>query len=302
MPAESNPIMLHGLRLRAPAKLNLVLAVRGRRPDGYHEIETLFARINLADELTFEPTAQGLNLTCSDPALPCGPDNLIVKAVRLLEEVSGSTLPARIHLQKAIPVAAGLGGGSSDAAAALTGLNQLHQLGLGEQELMRLGASVGSDVPFFLTGATYALGTGRGEQCQVVDVNGVRLALVLVVPEPRLSTKAVYEGFAARNPNSALTGSSASIRMTLHALRNGSLGELAQGLHNDLEPEAIRRCPVIDEIRTTLLTSGCLAARISGSGSAVFGLCQEPGHATAIVQQLRANYPATWMIRDVSTV
>ena len=136
--------------LRAPAKLNLYLRVIGKRPDGYHEIETLFERIDLADELTLEAHPDQLLLTCDDPTLSCGEDNLVLNAARLLRQVSGTMQGARIHLIKRIPIAAGLGGGSSDAAATLVGLNQLWGLGLEPGRLQELGASLGSDVPFFL--------------------------------------------------------------------------------------------------------------------------------------------------------
>src|SRR3989338_9285778 len=124
------------IRLRAPAKLNLYLRVLGRRPDGYHEIETLFERINLADELTFAEQPHEVQLTCTDPSLSCGEDNLIVKAARLLQYVSGTRRGARIHLTKRIPIAAGLGGGSSDAATTLLGLNELWRLRLEPKQLV----------------------------------------------------------------------------------------------------------------------------------------------------------------------
>ena len=117
--------MVSVIRLDAPAKLNFYLRILGRRPDGYHEIETLFERIDLCDRLTFEPLKHGLRLTCTDPSLPCGEENLVIKAAGLLRQASGSAKGARIHLTKRIPIAAGLGGGSSDAAATLLGLTRL---------------------------------------------------------------------------------------------------------------------------------------------------------------------------------
>jgi len=131
------------IRLRAPAKLNLYLRVLGQRPDGYHEIETLFERIDLADELTFEP-AQTLSLTCDEPTLSCGADNLVLRAARTLQEATGTKAGVRIHLAKRIPIAAGLGGGSSDAAATLLGLNELWGLRVSRQRLVELAASSAS--------------------------------------------------------------------------------------------------------------------------------------------------------------
>lgn len=272
------------LRLLAPAKLNLYLRVLGKRPDGYHELETIFERLDLADTLTFEP-ADALSLTCSDPTLSYGEDNLVLKAARLLQREAGVVRGARIHLEKRIPVAAGLGGGSSDAAAALDGLNRLWALNLPQQRLIELAAMLGSDVPFFIAPQPFAIGLGRGERCEPLP-SPLRLAHVLVVPAERLSTAEVYAG--AQFP---LTPPRRSLSMVAHALRNGSLRELADGLWNDLEPEAIRRCPVIATIRTHLKDLGCLGVRMSGSGSGVFGLCADTAHAHEVAARIRAMAP-----------
>jgi 4-diphosphocytidyl-2-C-methyl-D-erythritol kinase len=285
------------MRLLAPAKLNLYLRVLGKRPDGYHELETLFERVDLADELTVDPQPDGLTLTCSDPTLSCGEDNLVLRAARLLGEETGTSRGARMRLLKRIPVAAGLGGGSSDAAAALLGLNRLWGLRLPADRLRDLAARLGSDVAFFLTGAAFAIGRGRGEQCEPLPAD-VRLAHVLVVPPVRLSTSEVYAGaqfdLTARRP---------SITMMAHALRNGSLGELADGLWNDLEPEAIRRCPLISHIQLCLRELGCVGSRVSGSGPSVFGLCRDLAHAQDVARRLSAAQGpgAAWRIELIQT-
>ena len=283
------------IRLRAPAKLNLYLRVLGRQPDGYHEIETLFERIDLADELTFEPAPERITLTCSDPSLSCGDDNLILQAARQLAHASGQRLGARIHLEKRIPIAAGLGGGSSDAAATLLGLNQLWRLGCPRAELVRLAAALGSDVPFFLTDTAFAIGRGRGEQCEPLAVTR-RLAQVLVVPPVPLSTREMYQ-----TAQFDLTAPKPSISMIAHALSNGSLRELATGLWNDLEPEAIRRCPLIATILDHLRTLGCVGVCLSGSGAAVFGLCRDLAHAHAVTDALRLQADAPLRIEPIQT-
>lgn len=296
------------VRLEALAKLNLYLRVLRRRPDGYHELETLFERIDLADTLTFEPHPTSLTLTCADPLLSCGEDNLVLKAARLLQRVTGTRRGARMHLVKRIPVAAGLGGGSSDAAAALRGLTRLWNLRLSHRRLVTLAARLGSDVPVFLAPAPLAIGRGRGHRCEPVRLpaGGLqRLWHVVIVPPERLSTNAVYAGFDRRLPvrtrESRLTAPPPSIRMALHALRNGSLGELATGLFNDLEPEAIRRCPVIRTIHECLRSSGCLASLVSGSGSAVFGLCRSAAHARTVARRCRSRGRSTWTIHVAAT-
>jgi len=295
------------IRLRAPAKLNLYLRVLGRRPDGYHEIETVFERIDLADELAFEPRPHELRLTCSDasavpaggglegPGLSCGDDNLILKAARVLQRETGTSRGASIHLTKRIPIAAGLGGGSSDAAAALVGLNALWELGLGRAELSRVASALGSDVPFFLLDAPFALGRGRGDVCEAVPCAG-RLAHVLLAPAARVATEDIYQGssftLTARRPSST---------MVLHALRNGSPSELATGLWNDLAPEAIRRCPVISLCQLHLRDEGCLASCLSGSGPSVFGLCRDAPHAQVVAQRLRGRLAQPCRIEIIQT-
>ena len=283
------------LQLRAPAKLNLYLRVLGRRPDGYHELETLFERIDLADELRFESRPQGLTLTSAETALSCGDDNLVVRAARLLQAACGTGQGASIQLIKRIPIAAGLGGGSSDAATTLLGLNTLWGLGWRRERLLPLAARLGSDVPFFLHETPFAVGRGRGEQCQPC-AEGLRLSHVLVVPPERLATREVYAG-----AQFDLTAPRPSISIGEHALRNGSLSELATGLWNDLQPEAIRRCPVISIITTRLRTVGCSGVSLSGSGPAVFGLCRDRAHAQAVAEQLQAKAPSPWRIEIVHT-
>ena len=284
------------LRLLAPAKLNLYLRVVAKRPDGYHELETVFERIDLADELLLEPRIGDLSLTCADSALSCGEDNLIVRAGRLLQAVTKTSHGATLQLIKRIPIAAGLGGGSSDAAAALLGLNELWGLGLSRVRLTELAARLGSDVPFFLGESPFAIGRGRGERCEPLPAAGP-LAHVLVVPHAQLLTKDIY----ARS-RFGLTASGPSLTMVAHALSNGSLGELASGLRNDLEPEAIRRCPVIAQIQAQVRLAGAHGVLVSGSGPAVFGLCDHAAHAQAVTDQLSRRADHSWRIMIVQTL
>lgn len=284
------------IRLRAPAKLNLYLRLLGKRPDGYHEIETLFERIDLADELTVEPQPDGVTLTCSEPSLSCGEDNLVLKAARLLQQATGVPRGARLHLIKRIPIAAGLGGGSSDAAAALRGLNEAWQLGLDSARLLELAAQLGADVPFFLSEAPFAIGRGRGDVCEPLS-QAPRLAHVVVVPDAQLSTAEVYAG-----TRFDLTSATPSLTMVVHALRNGpDWSGLAEGLRNDLEPAAIRRCPVIPHIQSRLRDLRCVGVGLSGSGPSVFGLCRDRAHAQEVAMTLRQSARAAWRIEVVET-
>lgn len=303
------------IRLRAPAKLNLYLRVLGRRADGYHEIETVFERIDLADELTMESAPEGISLACDNPSLSCGLDNLVVRAALLLHEFSGTSQGARMRLTKRIPIAAGLGGGSSDAAATLVGLSELWGLELSRSELVPLAARLGSDVPFFLSPGPFAVGRGRGDVCEAVP-HARRLCHVLVVPDAQLSTKEIYEQaqwHLTPPPNvgktgekyiwwGGLTASKPSLTMVLHALSNGSLSELAEGLWNDLEPEAIRRCPASAVIVSHLRDLGCLGVRLSGSGPSVFGLCSDLKQAQEVTAKLRGRVVPSSRVEVVRTM
>ena len=291
------------IRMFAPAKLNLYLRVLGKRPDGYHELETLFERIDLADELTFEAHPSDLSLVCDEPSLPCTEDNLVLQAARLLRQAGATTHGARIRLAKRIPIGSGLGGGSSDAAATLLGLNRLWGLHCSRERLAELGAVLGSDVPFFLGDAPFAIGRGRGERCEGLTGPLPTLWHVLVVPPERLSTTAVYEGLAHSRASAKvrLTAPASSINIVVHALRNGSLGELASGVVNELAPEAIRRCPVIKELCACLRASGCLTCAVTGSGSAVYGVYADARHADEAAQRIRARGDPRWLVEIVHT-
>lgn len=289
------------LRVLAPAKCNLFLRVLGKRPDGYHELETLFERLDLADEIAFAPQSSGISLTCDDPTLECGPSNLVTRAADLLQQSCGVSQGAAIRLTKRIPIAAGLGGGSSDAAATLLGLNQLWALGLSAEPLWQLAAQLGADVPFFLEPTPFAIGRGRGDACEPIRSACPTLWQVLVTPPARLSTKDIYDGFDGVTTGRGLTGEATSVTMLIHALRNGSLRELAEGWHNDLQPEAIRRCPVIHEILTSLQACGCLGSVVSGSGPSVVGLCEDRRHADTAARRLRTRSNSSWRIAVVKT-
>jgi 4-diphosphocytidyl-2-C-methyl-D-erythritol kinase len=264
--------------VRAPAKVNLFLEVLGKRTDGYHEIATLMVAVSLYDSLEFkEDASPAISLQCDHPDLSTGPDNLIYRAAELLRRRAGSQNGARIRLWKRIPMAAGLAGGSTDAAATLAGLNALWRLGLAEAELAALGAELGSDVPFFFaTPAAWC--TGRGEQVTPMILNRP-LHLVLVSPAEGLSTAEVYRN--ASVPAEPLSG--AEIRAAAVA---GDVEELGRLLHNRLQPAAERLCPAIGELHRRLTDLQPAGQLMSGSGSTLFALCRDASEAQRIARAL----------------
>ncbi len=278
--------------LQTSAKVNLALEVLGKRPDGYHEIATVMQTVDLFDRLILE-TAPTISLEADDPALPIDERNLIVRAAILLRQASGVEAGARIRLRKRIPVAAGLGGGSSDAAAALWGLNRLWGLRWPRARLAELAARLGMDVPFFLTGGP-ALATGRGERVEPLPAQG-GYALVLVNPRVPLSTREVYdrvpEGWRAEP-----TGT----RRLVEALATRSAVRVAAALTNNLEGLVAARLPAIGRMKAALLAAGALGAVMSGSGPSVFGMARSLEHARQIQRRVSRADWACWTVRTRS--
>jgi 4-diphosphocytidyl-2-C-methyl-D-erythritol kinase len=267
-----------GVLVRAPAKVNLFLEVLQRRPDGYHELATLMTAVSLYDTLLFGDDPSGaVRLQCDRPDLSVGLDNLICRAAELLRRRTGRDLGADVRLWKRIPTEAGLGGGSSDAAAALAGLNALWRLGLGRAELVGLGAELGSDVPFFFAGPA-AWCTGRGEKVEAVALSRP-LDFVLVSPPVGLSTAEVFRNVAV--PSAPESG--AEVRRAAEA---GDAMELGRRLHNRLQAPAERLRPIVAELRERLTALGPAGSLMTGSGSTVFALCRSPEEALSVARGL----------------
>ncbi len=260
---------MNGLKLKAHAKINLFLRIVGRRPDGFHDLESVFQSITLHDTLTLEKATAGIDLVVEGADLPADGRKRVRRAADLLVERSRGLRPGvRARLIKRIPVGSGLGGASSDAAAALVGLNRLWDLSLSEDEIVELSGRLGSDVPYFLTGGT-ALVTGRGDKVQAMP-DLTPSPLLIVVPDEPISTASIYAQVSVPLTPSAKTGSIPRFRSSLA----GGLGEWVRA-GNDLEPIARRQCPAIGTIQERLRAAGAYAVAMTGSGSAVFGAFRE---------------------------
>lgn len=262
----------------APAKVNLYLELLGKRADGYHELATLLVAVRLYDTLVFKNGPAGeLHLSCSDPGLTTGFDNLVMRAACLLLDETGGAHGASIRLIKRIPMAAGLAGGSSDAAATLAGLNELWRLGLSQDRLSDLGGRLGSDVPFFFRPPA-AWCTGRGEKVEALKL-GRRLEFVVVCPPVGLSTAEVYRHSGV--PPEPQTGD--AIRRAIEA---GEVEEIGRHLFNRLQPAAEELCPAVAKIHARLAELAPAGQLMSGSGSSVFALCRDGREAQRIARQL----------------
>jgi 4-diphosphocytidyl-2-C-methyl-D-erythritol kinase len=263
------------VRVDAPAKVNLTLEVIGRRPDGFHDLRSVMHAISLLDHLTFAP-APALHLSAGHPELE-GPHNLVWRAAELLRRESGTSAGAAIAVRKDIPLAAGLGGGSSDAAAALLGLERLWNLGLSRARLLEFGSRLGSDVPFFLGPSACSLAEGRGERLTPLPPL-VPCWAVLLTPDVSMSTAAVFRAF----PRERWGDGSRTSAWLAQAAAPGD----PPLPFNDLEPVALQLVPSLAGARDALLAAGAPFAAMSGSGATYFTLCDSPAAAMAIRQRL----------------
>jgi 4-diphosphocytidyl-2-C-methyl-D-erythritol kinase len=277
------------LVLNAAAKVNLVLEVLGKREDGYHELVTVMQAVDLSDRITLEE-ADALELRSRTPDVPSDGRNLALRAATALREAAGVTRGVRITLDKRIPVAAGLGGGSSDAAAVLLGLNRLWRLRWPVERLDEVATTLGMDVPFFLRGGT-AQATGRGERIETL--RGGTLGLVLVNPRFPVSTAEMY---ARVTPVMYTDGRHA--KALAEGLRR-SPTRVAASLYNGLQESAVAAYPPIGRIRAALLAAGALGALMSGSGPTVFGVARSLEHARQIRRRVTRGTWDCWAVRTL---
>ncbi|MCC8179389.1 MAG: 4-(cytidine 5'-diphospho)-2-C-methyl-D-erythritol kinase [Planctomycetes bacterium] len=253
------------LEQAAPAKINLFLEVTGRRDDGYHDIDSVFLEIDLADTLAVEPARRDISLILADgcAGVPGGGDNLVVRAAEALRNRTGVSCGARFTLSKRIPMASGLGGGSSNAAAALLLANQLWNTGLSRTELAAIGSGIGSDVPFFLHGGA-CLCQGRGELIQSLPEPETDLPICLVLSGIESHTGAAYRGLSLPGPGEAKRAS-----LFAAALAAGDVTQMARLAFNRFEPTVFAAIPRLAGIHARLRRAG-LEPRLSGSGSALW--------------------------------
>jgi 4-diphosphocytidyl-2-C-methyl-D-erythritol kinase len=267
------------MKILAPAKINLRLEVLRKRDDGYHEIRGIFQKINLADEIEISLThGTGITLSCSDPELPAGKENLAFKAADLILSQTKRKTGIKITIDKKIPLSSGLGGGSSNAASVLIALNQMLGLNLPLGQIMEMGKRLGADVPFFLFGKT-ALATGIGEKLQEMFIKP-RLFLVLVNPGIPIST-----AFAYQRLNRELTKRTNNTINIFTKIEE--LNDLIPLLSNDFEEVIFPLYPEIKEIKGRLILEGARGSLMSGSGSTVFGIFGSRKEALGAYQRLR---------------
>ncbi|MEA3494110.1 MAG: 4-(cytidine 5'-diphospho)-2-C-methyl-D-erythritol kinase [Candidatus Margulisiibacteriota bacterium] len=267
------------MKLRAYAKLNLSLRIFEKRPDGFHDLESIMQSISLYDSITLSPLSSGIEVICSDPAVPKGQDNIACKAAELFfrqkTKDQRQQTGIKIHIEKRIPMAAGLAGGSADAAAVLYGLNQMEnaEFRMPNDELMKIGSEIGSDVPFCLVGGT-CLVKGRGEIVEKQEP-WPKTYFVLVTPNIHVSTKWAYEEIDRLHLN------------------------LPEDIKNDLEPVVVSKHDVITEIKEKLVKLGCNEAQMSGSGPSVFGIVRDKARGEKILSAMKEDHSRAYLVETI---
>jgi 4-diphosphocytidyl-2-C-methyl-D-erythritol kinase len=279
----------------SPCKVNLLLNILGRRRDGFHELETVLQPVAVCDQLSFARSGRDIQLTCNAPGLPTDGRNLVYRAAALFLEAAGVKEGVKVDLQKNIPLAAGLGGGSGNAATTLVGLNELFGGPLGADQLQRLAASLGSDVPFFLQSGP-AVGTGRGERIEPLEpfpaLRGA--AFVLIHPGFGISTAWAYQQLA-QFPQ-ALNGRSGRAQTLISRLRGANLTAAGAEFYNSLEAPALEKYPLLALFQEFLRANGAAATLMSGSGSTTFALSTSLAAAEALAEKFKARFgQANWI-------
>ena len=278
------------LSVSAYAKVNWCLDVTGVRADGYHELDMLMQSVSLADRMLFQ-NAEGLTLTVDRQEIPADGRNLVLRAAAALRDATGYEGGAEIALYKQIPSQAGMGGGSSDAAATLRALNLLWNLGLSDTKLEEIGLSVGADVPFCVRGGLQRV-QGIGERLDTLSPGGT-MHLLALQPCRGLSTPQVFRAFREEDRGHVVPDAVES------ALLAGDARALGRLMGNALEPAAARMCPEIRAAKELLRQNGACGAEMTGSGSVVFGLFEDETSCQTALQRVRKTYPDTCMLHTV---
>jgi len=267
--------MNDSISLESPAKVNLRLEILRKREDGYHELRTIFQKISLHDTLRFRlRRRRGVSIAADHPKLSVGKKNLVYRAAQAMLKASSYTGGVDIEIKKRIPLGAGLGGGSSNAAATLRALNHLLKIGLSEKGLMAMGLEMGADVPFFFLKGS-AIASGVGERLKKVELPD--LWYVLIYPNFEVSTRWAYGNFVLTKQQ---------FHLNLHRLPK-TPEEISRILLNHLEPVVSKRYPEIGLMKETLVSAGALGALMTGSGPTVFGLFDKEGSSTAAYENTR---------------
>jgi 4-diphosphocytidyl-2-C-methyl-D-erythritol kinase len=287
------------LEKQSPCKVNFLLNLLGKRPDGFHELETLMHPVPVSDRLTFDRKGTTIHLTCSDPTLPVNSKNLVYRAAELFLNAANIKEGVRMHLEKIVPTAAGLGGGSGDAAVTLLALNELFEQPLPSEKIYELASSLGSDIPFFLQSGP-AIGTGRGEKIKTLaPFDCLRgKSMILVHPGFGISTPWAYQQMS--NFPDAQNGKPGRAEKLAAALSRGNWEDAAKDFYNSLEAPALKKYPLLVLFQEFFRKQGALVSLMSGSGSATFAIVESQARAETILEKFKTEFGEKMWLTAVS--
>jgi 4-diphosphocytidyl-2-C-methyl-D-erythritol kinase len=283
------------IKIKSPAKINIGLKVVGKRADGYHDIETIFQIIDLCDDIVLTESAGAITLFSDSRDIPIDERNLAYRAAKLLRERTGIDKGVRIEIYKHIPISAGLGGGSSNAAVTLLGLNYIWDLGLSRDELLPIAKTIGADVPLFLS-YPRAMGTGKGDELQTMPVKS-KFYVILLNPQLHISTEWVY-----RNLKLELTKNKNDIRIIKFMLERDEIEKAASLMFNDLESAVTEKYSVISDMKEALRLAGAAGSLMSGSGSTVFGIFKDYPSAIRAADGLKDEKWSIFLAENITSL
>lgn len=285
---------MNEIKIDSYSKINLTLNILARREDGYHEIETIMQSINLADKVIITEEKEGIKIKCNHPQVPVSNQSLAYRSAEKILKKFGIERGVKIEIDKKIPLASGMAGGSANSATILVGINKLFNLTLSNEDLRKIGEELGMDVPFCIQNGT-ALAYQRGEKITPLPPINPTLWIVVINPGFKISTQWAYNNLDLEKIERRKDNTEAM----LAALREGKPWEIAKNLFNSFEGLIIKKYPETGGVKDRLINEGALGALISGSGPAVFGIAQNEEEALQIYEKLKLEYKLIWIVHTI---
>lgn len=285
---------MNKIKINSYSKINLTLNILSRREDGYHEIETIMQSINLADQVIITEEKEGIKIKCNHPEVPVNANSLAYRSAEKIINRYGIKKGVKIEIEKKIPLASGLAGGSANSATILIGINKLFSLNLSNEDLRGIGEELGMDVPFFIQNGT-ALAYQRGEKLAPLSSINPPLWMIILNPGFNISTNWAYNNLDL----DSIKREKNNTKAMLKALKEGKSQEIAKNLFNSFESLIIKKYPEVGRIKNRLIEEGVLGALMSGSGPTVFGITQNKEEALKIYEKLKPEYKFIWVVHTI---
>jgi len=285
---------MNKIKINSYSKINLTLNILSRREDGYHEIETIMQSINLTDQVIITKEKEGIKIKCNHPEVPINANSLAYRTAEKIINRYGIKKGVKIEIEKKIPLASGLAGGSANSATILIGINKLFSLNLSNEDLRGIGEELGMDIPFFIQNGT-ALAYQRGEKLIPLSTINPSLWVIILNPGFNISTHWAYNNLDL----DSIKGEKSNTKAMLKALKERKSQEIAKNLFNSFESLIIKKYPEVGRIKNRLIEEGVLGALMSGSGPTVFGITQNKEEALKIYEKLRPEYKLIWVVHTI---